>query len=161
MSDHHKPLRLLAKDVDNLHIFSAMLQDSLMPITAMVFDEKAETFSILANRFCWELPDEIDGDEVFYHRVHAGLAFQGVHAVKKKNFDQVDAKRILYFLNMVYTESDKTLMLHFAEGVDLCLYIRDIDAVLADIDHPWPTQTQPMHVHQYLEEMSLSNKNVG
>lgn len=160
MSDHHQPLRLLANDTENLHIISAMLQDTLMPVTAMVFDEQNQTFSFLANRFCWELPEEIHDDTVFYHRVHAGLAFKTVKRVQKRNFHQADEKRVLYFLSLTFDSSGDHphITLHFADDHDIRLEVENIDCIFADIDHPWPTPTQPMHIHEHLEELTLGQR---
>jgi Protein of unknown function (DUF2948) len=158
MSDSHQPLRLLAHDEENLHIISAMLQDALMPVTAMVYDEVAKTFSFLVNRFCWELPESIYDQDVFYHRVHSGLAFKSVEKVQKRNFHQADSKRILYFLALQIEEmhEDKKwfVTLHFADDHDIRLELSAIDCVCADIDHPWPTKTQPMHISEYLNEIA-------
>lgn len=145
-----EPLKIIAKDQEDLDILLALLQDSIMPIVSVVFDKENETMTFLANRFCWEIPEEeLNGEGLFY-RVNSGLLFRHVKAVHEKNIDQTDKSKILSFLAAtVETREDLTFVyLIFSEDACIRLTLSSINCVLADIDEPWTTKTFPQHIEQ-------------
>jgi hypothetical protein len=48
------PLNLGALDIEDLKIMSALVQDSVFPITEMKWSKKQRRFGLLLNRFRWE-----------------------------------------------------------------------------------------------------------
>ena len=46
MSINFEPLRLLARDFEDLTIVSTHLQDALLPLTSMVYERKSATFTM-------------------------------------------------------------------------------------------------------------------
>lgn len=53
-SDVAGPLRLLARDAEDLIVVSAMVQDAILPIGEMTYLEADRQFVLLLNRFQWE-----------------------------------------------------------------------------------------------------------
>jgi len=51
-------LHLIARDVDDLNLISALLQDAVLLAHDMVWDEKARIFALMVNRFLWEKQSE-------------------------------------------------------------------------------------------------------
>ena len=49
-----KPLRLIAFEVDDLQVISAMVQDAVLPACEMSWRLNQRRFSLLVNRFRWE-----------------------------------------------------------------------------------------------------------
>lgn len=147
----YTPLRLIAKDVSDLDIILSLLQDSLMPVVSITYDKEQKILSILANRFCWEIPEE-KTDNPIYYRVHAGLMFKNVEMMHEKKIDQNDRSRILSFLTAHIDEhsdhkSDHTLVyLMFSDNASIRLTLNHIDCTLADIDEPWSTRARPEHL---------------
>ena len=69
-----KKLKLIARDLEDLQILAAHLQDALIPYMSMQYDPVAKTFTALVNRFCWEHGEMPHEDGPLYHRAHAGLS---------------------------------------------------------------------------------------
>lgn len=144
-----KKLKLIAKDLEDLQIMAAHLQDSLVPFLSMKYDPEAQTFTALTNRFCWE-HDEIEHEgEPLYHRVHSGLCIHNVKNVKKRGFKTTDTNR-LFNLMTIHGDNAGAIHLIFSDGHEICAEISDIHLKLGDISHPWTTRTKPKHIHEYL-----------
>ena len=60
MKGESPKLRLLANDIDDVGVLSALLQDAIVPGSDMSFDRKLNEFVIVANRFCWEMEPSVD-----------------------------------------------------------------------------------------------------
>lgn len=140
----YEPLKIVAKDIEDLDIILTLLQDALMPVVSVVYDKEQKTMTFLTNRFCWEIPENI---EDAYYRVHSGLLFYNIENVHEKNIDQNNKKRILSFLAAKIDDIDdkKNIYLFFSDDACIRLTVSDIKCVLADIDEPWSTQTIPDH----------------
>lgn len=149
------PLRLLAKDKEEIHILSAQLQDGLLPLTSIHFDKDAKTFTCLVNRFCWEHLDTHPNEECYY-RVHSGFSVSNVLNVHKRNFHQKHPERVLNLLMITVDEPKKghqTIHLLFSGDKEIRLEVESILCQLGDVDHPWHTSKRPMHLHEHLDEL--------
>jgi len=149
------PLRLLAKDKEEVDILSAQLQDSLLPLTSVHFDKDAKTFTCLVNRFCWEHLDAHPEEERYY-RVHSGFSVSNVLCVHKRNFHQSHPERVLNLLIITVDEPQKgqfNIHLLFSGDKEIRLEVESIHCQLGDVDHPWHTSKRPMHLHEHLEEL--------
>lgn len=145
-------LKLLAKDIEDLQVLVAHLQDALMPITAMTYDQEVGTFVLLANRHCWEHPPHTHEGAHLYHRVHSGVCFHGVKAVHHRGFHPKGSLRTLNFLTLQQDLSADILTLHliFSGMSEIRLQAEEIHCRLGDIGEPWPTRKQPMHIHEHM-----------
>src|SRR5262245_39213248 len=115
MSDER--LKLSAGDVDDLAVIAACTQDDLAPIGEMVYLPAERRFVLALNRFRWDKLDagalasrdrdrlsrREPGDATFlepgdegppYERVHSGLRFENVTAVRTRNIDLRNRERI-------------------------------------------------------------------
>lgn len=149
------PLRLLAKDLEEIQIISAHLQDGLLPLTSINFDRGAKTFTSLINRFCWEHVDAHPNEERYY-RVHSGLSFSNVLDMHQRGFDHKHPDRILNLLMITiekHKNSHDTVHLLFSGDREIRLETQSVHCQLGDIDSPWPTNRRPMHLHEHLEEL--------
>jgi len=129
-------LKLKAVDVEDLRICSSYLQDSLCPVSSMEFSDSC--FSILANRFCWEVESSL-------LRVHCGVLFHGVHSVYKRNFHQKGHERVLNLLMLSHNEDDGFVRLLFSGDREIRLECEDICLYMKDFDNPWPARRRPLH----------------
>ena len=152
-TQQYEPLRLVAKDVQDLDIILSLLQDSLMPVVSIAHDKEKNTLSILANRFCWEVLEENEDDPIYY-RVHAGFMFKNVETIHEKNIDQSDNTRILSFLTAHIDQHSDHLFVYLMFSDDGCirLTLKNIDCTLADIDEPWSTRARPEHLMPEIDE---------
>src|SRR5215470_1709261 len=114
-------LKLSARDPDDLAVIAACVQDALAPIGEMAYLPAEQRFVVALNRFRWERldagalvradrsPRRQRGDAAFlepgdgrpaYERVHSGLRFESVTAVRTKNIDLRNRERILALLTI-------------------------------------------------------------
>ena len=156
-NDRQARLKLRATDHDDLTIFSAHLQDALVPIADMVFLGDDRSFVLVANRFMWEravgrgvegddddnVDNTADGQRTFL-RTNCGVRFSGVHAVRYRGFNLGDRRQVLSLLSI--EPADDGILLHFAGGGDVYLDCDTVDCRMQDIDEPWPTQHRPHHL---------------
>ena len=74
-----KPLKLYARDGDDMEVISACLQDSVAQIGDMVFLKEQQRFVMLVNRFCWEQEAPM--------RVRAALQISGVGSIQQRQLN--------------------------------------------------------------------------
>ena len=156
------PLRLRARDADDLQTIAACLQDALVPLSEIAFLKAEHRFVMVANRFRWEhAPNETvpvptagtdarfaerDDDEesaARFERVNCGICFDRVRAVR---FKGLDVRRKSQILNLLTLQSrPDAITLVFAGGATIRLEVSGIRCHLEDMGEPWPTRWQPAH----------------
>jgi hypothetical protein len=158
ISSYH-PLKVKVVDQEDLNIFSLAMQDSLCPFESIIFEK--DTFTFLANRFCWEL--EKDADPTLgetYHRVHCGICVMNVSKVLHNGVDNfgIDEQKILNLLTVRFETkgTQNFLRLIFSNDFEMQIYVSNLDIYTNDFHHPWPTKNRPMHLHEHMQEMQLS-----
>lgn len=139
MADGPEPLKLRAHDLEDLSVLSSMVQDALAPMGDMMFLPDENRFMIALNRFRWEEA----GTDPPYYRTLAGLRFDGVKGVQRRNIARADRDAILSLLSIAY--HDGTVMLSFAGDRDIRLSVEGLSAAIEDLGEPWPTQWKPGH----------------
>lgn len=140
------PLKLVARDLEDLSVISSMLQDAIVPPVDMTYLPDQGTFALALNRFRWETA--ADGPP--YERTHAGLRIDHVTAVRRKGVDpQGDKDRLLDLLAVAYAEGTEdqpsAVHLQFAGERAIRLEVSALSVALADLGEPWPTQWKPGH----------------
>lgn len=148
-----KPIRLRAEDQDDLKVVSACLQDAIVPIGEMCFLPDDKRFVLVVNRFKWETAERqraaeagptADDDDLFpFERVHCGVRFDGVSAVRIRGIDLKDRRQILELLSLETVEGG--VALHFAGGGCIRLDTAGWRCTLEDLGEPWPTTCKPCH----------------
>ena len=136
-------LRLRAADGDDIAVLSACLQDAVVPVADMAYLPGEARFVMVANRFRWEDAGSEDVEGKIYERVHCGVCFDSVTAVRQKGLDRTRRSQILSLLALESGEGYIELV--FAAGVVIRLEVAQIMCHLDDIDEPWPTQWRPAH----------------
>ena len=155
MHDLAGQLRLLARDEDDVAVVSALLQDAIIPGADMKFNRKANQFILVANRFCWEIPqlDDVissDGKPVHERRL-CGICIRHVTAAKHHNWPDLRQDALFNLLALRHVDmAEKTgkgvgLQFEFSGGLSLRLLTDEIDIMLADFDAGHPTSLQPAH----------------
>lgn len=138
-------LKLRATDKDDLEILSACLQDSVIAIKEMTFLPGEKRFVFVANRFRWEESDRTTLAEgaAIYERIHCGICFDKVSAVRQQGLVQQRKGQIVSLLAI--ETDDGTIDLVFSAGIVIRLEVDEILCHLQDLDEPWPTQWRPSH----------------
>lgn len=162
------PLRLLARDAEDLVVVSAMLQDAILPVSEMTFIEKDREFVALVNRFQWETvaptatasartvarqgtPTEeasaavaaADDSGPVYHRTHCGVRIVGVDRVRTQGLDATERGRLLNLLGLEWGAEGIDLL--FSDGVTIRAVGTGLELRLEDVGQPWPTVLRPEH----------------
>jgi hypothetical protein len=136
-------VKLAATDQEDIAVLSALLQDSVIPISEMIYLAAESRFALVANRFRWEdaSAEKISGQ--IYDRVRCGVTFDRVTAVRRRNFDH--AKRGQMFDLLALQATSAYVDLVFAGSATIRLEVEKIQCHAEDFGDPWPTQWRPEH----------------
>lgn len=140
----YAPLRMIAEDEDDLQVIAACLQDALVPLSGMEYDQGAKQFHLVANRFCWECAPEVVERDSFYTRVPVGLAFHHVTEIKTKDLDLQNKNELVNLLT-IHDQNKNCIHLIFSGGTEIRLTVDKISCHLKDVDEPYPTPNKPSH----------------
>lgn len=144
------PLRLIARDSDDLTVLSALVQDAVLTAADMSWSRQSRRFSMLVNRYRWEQPGTTE-------RVRAVLDFADVRGVRHQGLDRRDPDLVLALLAVTYTPDQPAeagepagpghVTLIFSGDGAVELQVECIEAQLADVTRPYtaPARRAPSH----------------
>ncbi len=138
------PLKLEAQDHEDLHFLSTHMQDALLPVTGINFDQKTNRFHFTANRFRWELDAHEHEGAPLYFRTHCALSFGHVSHAQHMGFDLSHPTHMLYLL-AIRGHDDGSITLHCSDGASIRLHVEKIHCRLSDTGEHWPTRVLPQH----------------
>lgn len=151
------PLKIIARDAEDLTVVSACLQDALIPLNEMRYLPQERRFIMVANRFRWERAAkptqdaasgadasfESDDDFGNQQRTNAGICIDRVLSVRSRN---IDRSRPGDFLSVLSVRLDGSrLSFLFAGGGVIQVEVEGLALYLSDLGAAWPTQWQPDH----------------
>lgn len=140
--DSFKPTRLMARDAEDLKVFSALLQDAVVRAGDMAFLAEEKRFAMIVNRFRWEEPEARE-------RVRTGVHFDGVLSAKLRGFDPSEKDQPLSLLAIRFVPAEDGLggeaHLVFAGSAEAALQVETLEAAMADIGKPWKAAATPLH----------------
>ncbi len=137
------PLKLSARDEEDLAIISSCLQDAIVPVVEMTFLPDEQSFLFIASRFGWEGTEGDMAGRKVYERINCAVRFNGVASVKRRDIDQTGRDAILSLLAI--RPNREYIDLIFSGGGMIRLAAGAIDCRLDDLDHRWPTRWRPSH----------------
>jgi hypothetical protein len=138
-----QPLRLLAQDAEDVQVLSAALQDAIAKVGDINYEPAARRLTIALNRFRWEGQGGLGSE-----RVRSALQVGSVLRVRARRVKREPRDAVIELLAVEFTPGEPPggrLLLRFAGGADLEVEVECLDAVLADISHPWPSRHAPRH----------------
>ena len=138
-------LTLRAEDAEDLAVISTYLQDALVSVRDLAYDDDNRTFIFVANRFRWETPPRSDGAAPGFERTLCGVLFESVDGVAYRGFRRNEEDRILSLLAIRADTSDNAIDLDFAAGAAIRLTTAAIRCHARDLGEPWPTPWHPDH----------------
>ena len=86
-------LKLIGKNLDDIKVISAHLQDSIVTVKDIAFLKKNKTFIMIVNRFMWE--DVEKGVFRQNKRIKCALKFGDVIKAKSQNINQKNRNKFL------------------------------------------------------------------
>src|SRR5210317_1022570 len=116
MLDNLGNLKLKANDENDLKVFAAYLQDALIVPGDIKYLEKNKSLICIFNRFMWE-----DAEKGIFRdnkRIRSALKLNDVTAVKSKNINPKESKKVLEFLTINSTKK-------IDENIDINLLFSD------------------------------------
>ena len=146
-----RPLRLLARDAQDLRIVSSLLQDAVCPIGDMKYLPTDRRFAMLVNRFRWEDVDYAERTGRAFERVQALVTFDDVLAVRSQGVGNAgQADMILSLLSIGWTAgADGTgqMVLYLAGEGAIALEVETIEVAVRDVTRPYtaPSRRKPSH----------------
>lgn len=161
-----RPLKLRARDAEDLRAVAACLQDALVPLADVAYLKAEKRFVLVANRFRWEAaPGTVDGraedpagappgDARFedqgesppgaiYERVNCGVCFDRVKGVRVRGLNPRETDQILCLLTIAPGPGHVTLV--FSGDAEIRLEVGQIRCHMEDLGRPWPTRWRPSH----------------
>lgn len=145
-----KPLRLKAQDADDLVALSAVLQDAVLPVSEMQWQQSEMRFGLLANRFRWEDVDAAAASKRPVERVQSVLVFDSVLKVRTSGLDLKDKEQVISVLSMSFDAREEgagIVTLTLAGDGAIALDVECIEVTLADVTRPYkaPSGKVPTH----------------
>ena len=144
------PVRLVARDGDDLTVISALVQDAVLTGADLAWHPARRRFSMLVNRFRWEQPGDAE-------RVRAVLEFADVRQVRHQGLDRRDGDMVLSLLAIRYDPEGTPepgapagpgrITLVFAGDGAVALDVECIEVQLSDVTRPYraPARRAPTH----------------
>ncbi len=135
-----KPLKLRAKDVEDMQVISAVLQDAIAPVCDMAYRPEEKDFVMVVQRFCRESHDK---EGTCFERMRSAVHVLGVESAQLQNIDQSRSEDMLDLLAVMLDKDG--LQLVFAGGGKIRLKLGDWSLILEDFGEPWPASCEPCH----------------
>jgi len=138
-------LKIIAEDDEDLKVFSAYLQDSVIVVNDIKYLAKNKKFICIFNRFMWE-----DAERSIFRenrRIRSALVFNEVSSVKSKGINSNIKNKILEFLTIkLEIHKGKSIVkLIFSGGAIIKIEIDNVSSTLEDFGKPWKTSYKPRH----------------
>jgi hypothetical protein len=145
------PLRLVAQDADDLQVISTLVQDAVLPVTEMTYDQKRRRFALMLNRFRWEDRAEAERVGRAYERVRSVMVVEDVRKVQAMGFDRTDKDLVLSLLSMSFHPGEDgtgRLTLTLAGDGAIALDVEALEVRLDDVTRPYRAPSGKMPTHE-------------
>ncbi len=145
-----RPLRLLARDAEDLAVISALTQDAVFPVTEMTWQKNRRRFAALLNRFRWEESGKAAARGRPVERVQSVLTCADVEKIQLQGMDRTDKDLILSLLSISFTPGEDgtgRLLLTLAGDGAIALEVEALEVTLEDVTRPYvaPSKRTPEH----------------
>lgn len=138
------PLRLLARDAEDLAVLAALLQDAVFPVSETAWRPRERRFAILLNRFRWEERDRRPPE-----RVRSVLSVNEAVAVASDGVER-DPETVLSLLSTEFEpglDGTGRVLLTLAGDGAIRVDVEALDIQLRDVTRPYeaPSGRVPDH----------------
>ena len=137
------PLRLVARDEEDLAVLSAHMQDAVVRVVDMAYQPKARRFALVGSRFDW-----LAAEAGRMERCQTGLHFDGVLRASTTGFDPASRDMALNLLSIEFVAGDAPageVLVTFSGGAAARLAVECLDAQLRDLGPRWQSKARPDH----------------
>ena len=134
------PLALVAQDVEDLTVISALVQDAVLPVTEITYDMRHRQLALLLNRFRWEDADTARREGRPYERVRSLLVISDALRVRHDGIDRGDPATVLSLLDIGWQPGEDgtgVLTLTFAGDGAVAIDAECLSVDLRDVTRPY------------------------
>lgn len=124
------------------------MQDAVITLGNIKFDQRRKQFALVANRFAWDATWDANPQK---QRRRTGLRFNYVLSAKRLFVAAVNPDTIFSLLALTFettgVKDDPSghITLHFSGGHKISIAVECIDIQLDDLGPTWGTQNEPHH----------------
>lgn len=145
-----RPVRLIARDVDDLAVVSALAQDAVLPVAEVRWQKKRRRLALLLNRFRWEDAPQAERRGRDFERVQSLLVIDDVTHVATQGIDPRDKDTILSLLSISFEPGEDgtgRVLLTLAGDGAIAADVEALDIILQDVTRPYiaPSKDRPSH----------------
>jgi hypothetical protein len=145
-----RPVRLIARDADDLAVVSALAQDAVLPVTEVSWQKKRRRLALLLNRFRWEDAPQAERRGRAFERVQSLLVIDDVTRVVTQGIDPRDKDTILSLLSIGFEPGEDgtgRVVLTLAGDGAIAADVEALDVILQDVTRPYiaPSKDRPSH----------------
>lgn len=137
-------LKLKAETEEDLIVISSTLQDAILKVGEVVYNNRGRFLTLRLSRFKHEQDRKSE-------RVQTGLRIDSVLNIKSRSLDRTDPEAYAVLLSMRFDPSkekeDPSGVIHLvlAGGGELAIKVECIDVILADTAKTRETDKLPIH----------------
>ena len=131
------PLKLKAKDAEDVQVISAVLQDAIAPVCDMTWDPAQKNFIMVVHRLRRE-----DGDACA-ERICCALNLRGAQTVQTHGIDLAHKEQILDLLAIM--PEGQSIQFVFAGDAKIRVALDNWDIRIEDFGESWPASCKPCH----------------
>lgn len=144
------PLRLMAQDIGDLEVISALTQDAVFAASEMRWQKAPRRFALLLNRFRWEDVVAAARRRRPVERVQSMLLVEDVLGVQTQGIMPGDAETVLSLLSLAFEPGEDGtgwLILTLAGDGAIALEVEALNVTLKDVTRPYiaPSKKTPQH----------------
>lgn len=142
-------LRIIALDAEDLAILSAHAQDAVLKVKDIHWLSGDRHFVLAMNRFVWEGSAVASWRKREYVRRRAALHLARVAKVQSTGIGRDQPEAVLNLLAIRFEPGESPsgeVVLEFAGGAAIRLFVEVLEAELTDLGSAWSTPHAPRHV---------------
>ena len=137
-------LRWQAQDGEDLTVIASAIQDGIVKVADMNFDQQGRYFTLILSRFRWEIGDYGKGE-----RIGAALRIDSVLSIRLRGINRANPDAVAVLLSIEFVPENEppggTLRLIFAGGGEIALQVECIEVLLLDASPARGGRARPDH----------------
>lgn len=135
------PLRLAARDGEDIKMLSAFVQDAVFTEKEVVWNPRLRVLELHLSRFRWEDKEAAKGEGRGFQRIRSVLAVRDVMKIDSGKYRPGDGMTVFSLLELRFEPGEDgtgVLVFTMAGDISVKLHVECLDVSLADIGEPYP-----------------------
>ena len=143
-----QPLRLRARDAEDIQVVSTLIQDSVFKRHAISWNARQREFAVLLSRFCWERGS--DEGPHRSERIRTVLKVTDILDIQMADLTQASAPDVFSCLELRFKPREELsgeLALILSGDRDVKMSVECIEVSLTDVSSPYPAASRKIPDH--------------